>query len=77
MGYLEKPKDNENINWKPRKQLLFKSSKFDDEKDREKAIQGLKQLKQIRILLLAKLESKLAQVNDWIEHNPEKNEKEP
>ena len=33
-GYLDKPKGDENVNWKPRKQLLFKSSKFNDDVDR-------------------------------------------
>ncbi len=33
-GYLDKPKGDDDINWKSRKQLLFKSSKFYDEIDR-------------------------------------------
>ena len=33
-GYLEKPKGDDNVNWKSRKQLLFRSSNFFDEIDR-------------------------------------------
>ena len=33
-GFLEKPKGDENSDWSPRKQLLFKSSKFSDDNDR-------------------------------------------
>jgi len=33
-GYLDKPKGDDNTNWTPRKQLLFKSSKFNDDVDR-------------------------------------------
>ena len=33
-GVLEKPKGDDQINWSPRKQLLFKSTKFYDEVDR-------------------------------------------
>ncbi len=33
-GYLDKPKGEEKTNWKPKKQLLFKSSKFNDDQDR-------------------------------------------
>ena len=33
-GFLGKPKGDDSSNWKPRKQLLFKSSNFDDESDR-------------------------------------------
>ena len=33
-GFLEKPKGEDNKDWKPRKQLLFRSSKFSDENDR-------------------------------------------
>jgi len=33
-GYLEKPEGEENSSWKPRKQLIFKSTNYYDEKDR-------------------------------------------
>ncbi len=33
-GFLEKPLGEEDLDWKPRKQLLFKSSNFSDDSDR-------------------------------------------
>ncbi len=33
-GYLEKPEGDDNKDWKPRKQLIFKSTNYYDEKDR-------------------------------------------
>ena len=33
-GFLEKPMNNEDVKWKPRKQLLFRSTKFGDDADR-------------------------------------------
>lgn len=33
-GYLDKPKGKEDPNWKPRKQMLFSSTKFGDDVDR-------------------------------------------
>ena len=33
-GFLEKPKGDDSADWKPRKQLLFRSSNFTDDRDR-------------------------------------------